>query len=74
MATLQAATTSTGAIVSNQVAVRELCENYCFGTLDWEITEEGEFPIWGYDDFRVAVARRAISTAEPRTSFRNSSE
>jgi len=47
MATLQAATTSTGAIVSNPQAVRELCENYCFGTLDWEVTEEGELTIWG---------------------------
>lgn len=43
MATLQAATTSTGAIVSDPQAVRELCETYCFGTLNWEITEEGEF-------------------------------
>jgi len=51
MATLQAATTSTGAIVSNPQAVRELCENYCFGTLDWEVTEEGELTIWGCDDF-----------------------
>jgi len=41
MATLQAATTSTGAIVSDPQAVRELCESYCFGTLDWEVTEEG---------------------------------
>jgi len=53
MATLQAATTSTGAIVSNPQAVRELCENYCFGTLDWEVTEEGELTIWGCDDFEV---------------------
>jgi hypothetical protein len=57
MATLQAATTSTGAIVSDPQAVRELCETYCFGTLNWEITEEGEFTIWGYDDFEVYEAR-----------------
>ena len=47
MATLQAATTSTGAIVSNPEAVRELCEGYCFGMLDWEVTEEDELTIWG---------------------------
>jgi len=43
MATLQAATTSTGAIISNPEAVRELCGAHCFGTLDWEVTEDGEF-------------------------------
>jgi len=42
MATLQAATTSTGAIVSDPQAVRELCESYCFGTLSWEVTDKGE--------------------------------
>ncbi|XVH33799.1 hypothetical protein ACNS7O_18400 (plasmid) [Haloferacaceae archaeon DSL9] len=56
MATLQAATTSTGAIVSDPQAVRELCENYCFGTLNWEVSEEGELVIWGYDDFEVYEA------------------
>jgi len=34
-----------------------LCESYCFGTLDWEVTEEGELTIWGYDDFEVYEAR-----------------
>lgn len=53
MATLQAATTSTDAIVSNPQAVRELCESHCFGTLNWEVTEDGELTIWGYDDFEV---------------------
>jgi len=57
MATLQAATTSTGTIVSDPQTVRELCESYCFGTLDWEVTEEGELTIWGYDDFEVYEAR-----------------
>ena len=57
MAILQAATTSTGAIVSDLQAVRELCENHCFGTLNWEVTEEGELTIWGYDDFEVYQAR-----------------
>jgi len=57
MATLQAATTSTGAIVSDPQAVRQLCENYCFGTLNWEVTDEGELTIWGHDDFEVYKAR-----------------
>ena len=57
MATLQAATTSTGAIVSNPQAVRDLFETCCFGTLDWEVTEDGEFTIWGFDDFEVYEAR-----------------
>ena len=57
MATLQAATTSTGAIVSDPQAVRQLCENYCFGTLTWEVDEEGELSIWGYDSFEVYEAR-----------------
>ena len=50
MATLQAATTSTGAIVSNPQAVRELREAYCFGTLNWEVTEDGKLTIWGFDE------------------------
>ena len=59
MATLQAATTSTGAIVSDPQAVRELCESYCFGTLNWEVTEDGAFSIWGHDDFEVYNARES---------------
>jgi hypothetical protein len=57
MATLQAAKTSTGAIVSDPQAVREFCENYCFGTLNWEVTEDGELTICGFDDFEVYEAR-----------------
>ncbi len=56
MATLQAATTSTGAIVSDAQAVRQLCENHCFGTLNWEVDEDRELIIWGYDDFEVYEA------------------
>ena len=55
--TLQAATTSTGATVSNPEAVRELCESYCFGTLNWEVTEDGELTTWGFDDFELCEAR-----------------
>ncbi|WP_135823172.1 MULTISPECIES: hypothetical protein [Halobacteriales] len=57
MAPLQAATTSTGTIVSDAQAVRQLCESYCFGTLNWEVDEEGELIIWGYDSFEVYEAR-----------------
>lgn len=57
MATLQAATTSTSVIVSDPQAVRRLCESYCFGTLDWEVTEDGELTIRGYDDFEVYEVR-----------------
>jgi len=34
-----------------------LCESYCFGTLDWEVTEEGGSPSGGDDDFEVYEAR-----------------
>jgi len=50
MATLQAATASTGATVTDAQAVRQLCEAHCFRTLNWEVDEEGELIIWGYDD------------------------
>ena len=29
----------------------------CFGALNWEVTEEGELVIWGYDSFEVYEAR-----------------
>jgi len=57
MATLQAATTSSSAAVTDPQTVRELCENHCFGTLSWEVTEDREFSIWGYDEFEVYEAR-----------------
>jgi len=57
MATLQAATTSTGALVTDPQAVRELCENHCFGTLNWEVDDDGELIIWGHDSFEVYEAR-----------------
>lgn len=57
MATLQAATTSTGAIVSDAQAVRQVCESHCFGTLTWEVDGDGELTIWGYDSFDVYEAR-----------------
>ena len=57
MATLQAATTSTGATVTDAQAVRQLCESHCFGTLNWEVDEEGELIIWGYDAFEIYETR-----------------
>ncbi|MFQ3320235.1 MAG: hypothetical protein ACI80F_002313, partial [Natronomonas sp.] len=56
MATLPA-TTSTGALVSDPQAVRELCENHCFGTLNWKVDDDSELIIWGYDSFEVYEAR-----------------
>lgn len=56
MATLQAATTANGAIVTNIEAVCQLCEAYRFGLLDWNVTDDSEFTIWGYDDFEVYEA------------------
>jgi hypothetical protein len=52
MATLQAATTSSSAGVTDPPAVRDLCQNHSFGTLHWKV-EDGEFSIWGYDTFDV---------------------
>ena len=57
MATLQAATTSNGAIVTDEVAVSELCGRYDFGMLDWRIEDDGTFSIWGYDSFEVYSTR-----------------
>ncbi len=57
MATLQAATTSTGAVVTDAQAVRKLCESHCFATLNWEVDKEGEFIIWGYDAFEIYETR-----------------
>jgi hypothetical protein len=49
MATLQAATTSTGALVTDPQAVRQLCENHCFGTLNWEVDDARENGLPDYD-------------------------
>jgi len=53
----QAATASTGATVTDAQAVRQLCEAHCFGTLNWEVDEEGELIIWGYDAFEIYETR-----------------
>ena len=54
-ATLQAATASRGARVTDAQAVRQLCESYCFGLLKWEVTDD-EFSIWGDDTFEIYEA------------------
>ena len=56
MATLQAATASRGAHVTDAQAVRQLCDAHCFGTLNWEVTDTDEFSIWGYDVLDVYEA------------------
>lgn len=53
MATLQAATSSTAARVTDPEAVEELCDKHSFGGVRWEITDEGEIAFWGYDAFNV---------------------
>ena len=53
MATLQAATASRGAHVTDAQAVRQLCESYCFGLLEWEVTDDTKFSVWGYDTFEI---------------------
>jgi len=30
---------------------------HCFGTLNWEVDEEGELIIWGYDAFEIYETR-----------------
>lgn len=62
MATLQAATASNGAVVTDAQVVNQLCESHCFGNLNWEVTDDGEFVIWGYDSFDVY---RAHENGEP---------
>lgn len=57
MTTLQAATPSTGAVVSDAQAVRQLCEAHRFGILNWGMDEESEFIVWGYDTFGVCEAQ-----------------
>jgi len=60
MATLQAATTSTGAIASEPQAVRELCENHCYGTLNWGVDEDGELIIWATTALKCTRRERTV--------------
>ena len=53
MATLQAATSSTEAGVTDPEAVSELCDRYWFGGVQWEISDAGKVAFWGYDTFTV---------------------
>lgn len=58
MANLQAATATDGAQVTDPEAVVELCKQYIFDGLDWEITKESEFQIHGYNDLMIYKAER----------------
>ena len=53
MANLQAATTSDPARVTDPEAVAQLCEQYAFAPLEWELTDGDEFGIWGFDSFTI---------------------
>lgn len=53
MATLQATTVSNGAQVTDLKAVKDLCKAYDLQGLNWELTDDGELVIWGYDTFAV---------------------
>lgn len=53
MATLQAATASNGAVVTDPDAVNKLCEDYDFGNLNWEITDDNTFVLWGYGALNI---------------------
>ena len=48
MANLQAATTSDPARVIDPEAVAQLCEQYAFSPLEWKLSNDEEFGIWGY--------------------------
>jgi hypothetical protein len=48
MANLRAATTSSGAQITDRDAVRALCECHSFGELNWELTDDGQISFWGY--------------------------
>lgn len=75
MATLQAATASTGATVTDAQAVRQLCEAHCFGTLNWEVDEEGELIIWATTPSRsTKLVRMDFQTTKVVSSLTNSSE
>lgn len=58
MANLQAATTSDPARVTVPEAVAQLCEQYAFASLEWELSDDEEFGIWGYDSLNIYGKRR----------------
>lgn len=57
MATLHASTTSDGATVSNADAVRELCRDYHFNGLNWDVSGSKELTIWGDQPFDLYLKR-----------------
>ena len=62
MANLQAATTSDPARVTDPEAVAQLCKQYAFAPLEWELHEE-EFGIWGYGSFTI-YGKRILDDGE----------
>lgn len=57
MANLRAATTSSGAQITDRDAVRALCECHSFGELNWELTDDGQISFWGYTNSRRKPTR-----------------
>ena len=53
MANLQAATTSDPARITNPEAVAQLCEQYAFSPLEWELNDDDKFGIWGYGSLTI---------------------
>lgn len=58
MANLHAATSSSGAQVTDPDAVRALCKRHSFGELNWELTDDNQISFYGYTtpDVRPATA------------------
>ena len=57
MATLQAVTASSSARVTDPATVEQLCEQYHFGHLTWDLTNDDEVAVWGYEAFCVYERR-----------------
>ena len=68
MANLQAATTSDLARVTNPEAVAQLCEQYAFAPLEWELSDDEEFGIWGYDSLNI-YGKRTFDDGEWDINF-----
>lgn len=43
--------------MTDLATVEQLCEQYHFGRLTWDLTDDGEVAVWGYDTFRVYERR-----------------
>jgi hypothetical protein len=54
---LQGSTACGGSNVADPQVVRQLCENHCFGIFNWEVSDDRELVIWGYDSFEIYETR-----------------